>query len=111
MSLPTIALPKKTVGNDILAIELQGLSDLGFDIEVTGFEIPEVELILDSIDPPASNPEDDTVPALDPNRVTSKPGDLWSLGDHRLFCGDARRRESFTILLSGELVQLAFVDP
>ena len=104
-------LAEKPVGNDILAIELQGLSDLGFDIEVTGFEIPEVELILDSIDPPASNPEDDTVPALDPNRVISKPGDLWSLGDHRLFCGDARRRESFTILLSGELVQLAFVDP
>jgi len=97
--------------SDILAIELQGLSDLGFDIEVTGFEIPEVELILDSIDPPASNPDDDTIPDLVPNRVVSRPGDLWALGDHRLLCGDARRRESFTILLSGELAQLAFVDP
>ena len=33
------------------------------------------------------------------------------MGDHRLFCGDARRRESFGILLSGETAQLAFVDP
>jgi DNA modification methylase len=97
--------------NDILAVELQGLSDLGFEIEVTGFEIPEVELILDSIDPPVSDPEDDIVPALVPNRVVSKLGDLWSLGDHRLFCGDARRRESFEILLSGKSAQLAFVDP
>jgi DNA modification methylase len=33
------------------------------------------------------------------------------LGGHRLFCGDARRRESFEVLLSGETAQLAFVDP
>jgi 16S rRNA G966 N2-methylase RsmD len=36
---------------------------------------------------------------------------LWILGDHRLICGDARRRESFTALLSGKAAQLVFVDP
>jgi DNA modification methylase len=97
--------------NAILAIELQDLSDLGFDVEVTGFEIPEVELILDTADPPATTPEDDAIPDLIPSRIVSKPGDLWSLGDHRLLCGDARRRESFEILLSGQPAQLAFVDP
>jgi DNA modification methylase len=94
---------------DILAIELQGLSDLGFDIELTGFEIPEVEMIFNATEEPAA--EEEIVPDLEPNRVVSKSGDLWSLGDHRLLCGDARRREAFEILLSGETAQLAFVDP
>src|SRR6476646_1319361 len=45
------------------------------------------------------------------NRVISKPNDLWILGEHRLICGDARRRESFAALLSGKAAQLVFVDP
>jgi DNA modification methylase len=36
---------------------------------------------------------------------------LWVLGEHRLICGDARRRESFAALLSGKAAQLVFVDP
>ena len=93
----------------ILAVELQGLSDLGFDIELTGFEIPEVEMIFNATEGPTA--EEEIVPDLDPNRVVSRSGDLWSMGDHRLLCGDARRREAFEILLSGETAQLAFVDP
>ena len=97
--------------NDVLAIELQGLSDLGFDIEVTGFEIPEIELIFDTADPPESDPDDDTIPGIISDRVVSRLGDIWTLGDHRLLCGDARRRESFETLLIGEVAQLIFVDP
>src|SRR5215831_12976300 len=96
---------------EILAIELQGLIELDFDVELTGFSIPEVEMILDAAGPPANNTTDDEIPDVTPNRIISKPNDLWILGEHRLICGDARRRESFTALLSGELVQLAFVDP
>ena len=84
----------------ILTIELQGLSDLGFDIELTGFEIPEVEMIFDAVVQPAV--QEEAIPDLTPDHVVSKLGDVWSLGDHRLFCGDARRRESFENLLSGE---------
>ena len=39
---------------ETLALELQGLLDLKFDVELTGFEIPEIEMILDAADPPAS---------------------------------------------------------
>jgi hypothetical protein len=94
---------------EILAIELQGLIDL--DVELTGFEVPEIEMMLDATDPPASNPEDDKIPDLAPERVITKPGTLWTLGDHRLFCGDARHRESFSILMSRETAALVFVDP
>src|SRR5690242_9182089 len=49
---------------DILAIELRGLSDLGFDIELTGFEIPEVEMIFNATE--ESTAEEEIVPDLEP---------------------------------------------
>ena len=45
------------------------------------------------------------------NQVRTRPGDLWVLDEHRLFCGDARHRNSFEALLHGERAQLVFVDP
>ena len=50
-------------------------------------------------------------PALAQEDVVTKSNDLWILGEHRLFCSDARRRESFATLLSGNRAQLVFVDP
>jgi DNA modification methylase len=97
--------------NTTLAIELQALADLGFDIELTGFEIAEVDLILDAASSVSNGPGDDTIPNLVPDRVITKPGDLWILGEHRLFCGDARNRQSFTELLAAERAQLVFLDP
>ena len=98
--------------NTILAVELQGLSDLGFDVELTGFEIPEIEMIFDVVTPNAGSPAtDDVLPSLATGNVITRAGDLWILSDHRLFCGDARRRESFEMLLSGKVAQLVFTDP
>jgi DNA modification methylase len=96
---------------EILAIEFQGLLDLDFDIELTGFELPEIEMILDAAEPMASSSDDDKVPELAPDQIITKPNDLWVLGEHRLLCGDARRRESFAALLSGRMAQLIFADP
>jgi DNA modification methylase len=66
---------------------------------------------LDAASPPANNTADDEIPDVTPNRIISKPNDLWILGEHRLICGDARRLESFSALLSGKAAQLIFVDP
>src|SRR3989449_8489189 len=96
---------------EILAIELQGLIELDFDVELIGFSIPEVEMILDAASAPANNTADDEIPDVTPNRIVSKPNDLWILGEHRLICGDARRREAFTALLCGEAPRLGFIDP
>ena len=95
----------------LLAKEIEFLQNEGIDLTTTGFEIPEIEMIFDATDPPVNNAEDDSIPDLTPNRVVTKPNDLSILGEHRLVCGDARRRESFTTLLSGEIVQLVFIDP
>ena len=96
----------------LLAQEIELLKNEGIELQATGFEIPEVEMIFDAVARSASNPADDTLPNLTPDRVTIKPGDLWIIGDHRLFCGDARRRECFATLLSkSPLMSFSLIHP
>jgi len=97
---------------EILAIELQELVDLGFDVELTGFEMAEVDLILEeageSLDENA--PRDLTPPYVDTSCV-SQPGDLWHLGNHCLLCGDARNPFTYETLLNGLKAAFVFTDP
>ena len=71
---------------EMLAIELQGLVDLQFDVELTGFSLAEIDLVIDDAteaDPEAADLVDDVRPL--PNPVTvSRKGDLWILGRHKL---------------------------
>jgi len=93
--------------NDILRVELVELVDFGFDLDVIGFETPVFVIIL-CADVPASDP---VVPALVPGPAITRPGDLWHLGDHRLYCGDALKPESYTALLEGAVASAMFTDP
>ena len=98
---------------ELLAIELGELIELlpaeGMEISLTGFEAAEIDLLL--ADMGASNPgPEDVVPAL-PKTAVTRPGDLWRLGKHRVFCGDARDEESFSRLMSGARATAVFCDP
>jgi len=98
---------------EILAIELQAFVDMDFDIELTGFEMPEVELILDEaveISQPPRSP-DDTIPEARPGKPVVRPGDTWILGAHRLHCGDARDSNAYKALLQGAKAEFIFADP
>lgn len=98
---------------EMLAIELQGLIDLDFDVELTGFSLAEVDLVLDEAgdsDPEGSDDPDDHVPEISGAPV-SRMGDLWLLGRHRLLCGDARRAEDLALLMQGERADMVFTDP
>ena len=98
---------------EILAIELQAFVDMDFDIEVTGFEMPEVELILDEaveVGHPPHSPEDH-IPQTSPGLPVVKPGDTWILGAHRLHCGDARDNNAYKALLEGSKAEFVFTDP
>ncbi len=66
----------------LLAIELQGLIDIGFDVELTGFETPEIDLILDeALEAAGLTPAaDDHVPEKGNGPPTSRLGDLWVMG-------------------------------
>lgn len=98
---------------DILAIELQALIDLNFDVTLTGFSLAEVDLTLDAArdrDPDAPAGPEDAIPPL-PAKPVTRFGDVWLLGRHRLICGDARDPADYERLLAGERVDLVFTDP
>ncbi|MEM1286654.1 MAG: DNA methyltransferase [Pseudomonadota bacterium] len=97
---------------DLLAGELQGLIDLGFEIELTGFSTAEIDFALDASANarPGGSENLDHVPAVTGPAVT-RPGDLWALGRHRLLCGNARRSADLALLMKGATARLIFTDP
>ena len=98
---------------EILAIELQALIDLDFDVTLTGFSLAEVDLTLDAArdrDPDAPPGPEDNIPPMADQPVT-RIGEVWVLGRHRLVCGDARNLDDYARLLQGEVVDLVFTDP
>jgi DNA modification methylase len=83
--------------------------DIDFDFAAIGFETAEVEVILESggdVDDRA-----DSLPRISDLPPVTKPGDLWLLGEHRLYCGSALERSSYDILLAGDQAHMAFTDP
>ena len=97
----------------LLVLELQGLIDIGFDVELTGFEMPEIDLLLDeALEAGGLSPAaDDELPASRNGPPISRPGDLWVLGAHHLLCGDARTPASYDRLFPGKKADLLFTDP
>ena len=97
---------------EILKIEIAYLAEVNIDLpELTGFETPEIEDILDGPAAPAS--KDDPVDTLpEPaTTVVSRVGDLWLMDDHRALCGDARAADSYARLLGSCQAQMVFTDP
>ena len=89
--------------------ELMGV-EINFDVEVTGFETAEIDLLVDGEVGREKPDRSDLVPAVGSDPV-SRPGDLWVLGEHRLLCGDACDAASFADLMDGERARLVFTDP
>lgn len=98
--------------NEILAIELQSLSDmdLDFDLEITGFETAEIDLLLDDDDVSDHDPAD-VVLDLASGPAITQPGDVWHLGRHKLICGDALNAETYQKLMGDERARAVFTDP
>jgi DNA modification methylase len=97
-----------------LAIELKALSelDLSFDVETTGFELAEIDILIERAEEGGDPDEADEIPELDEAvPPVSEVGDLWHLAEHRLLCADALRPESYERLLEGETAQMVFTDP
>ncbi|ODT15638.1 MAG: DNA methylase N-4 [Kaistia sp. SCN 65-12] len=97
-----------------LALELKALVEaIDLDpelLELTAFEIAEIDLHIESLDEQASAPDRaDLRP--DPGPAVTRTGDIWSLGRHRLLCGSALERESYRLLLEGHRVRSVWSDP
>src|SRR6516225_323267 len=76
------------------------------DLQITGFETGEIDVSLDD----AGIDEEDELPP-EPSSPVTQVGDLWIAGEHRIFCGDALRPESYGNLLGDDRADLVFADP
>ena len=96
-----------------LRIELGELlaMDLDFEIEMTGFNTGEIEVILDGSQADEDEAADD-IPPLDGIAAgLVRMGDLWLLGKHRLYCGSSLEHDSFERLMGDERARMVFSDP
>jgi DNA modification methylase len=99
--------------NSILAIELQHLMTLDcvdFDVTITGFEVPEIDMIIEEAK--ESSAAEDVIPELNMDQpAVTEAGDLWLLGKHRIFCGNALHDATYRTLMGKNRAALSFCDP
>jgi DNA modification methylase len=93
---------------ELLALELGELETLGFDLDLVGFSEGERLALAAQENPGLTDPDD--IPEL-PEQPVSVPGDLWSLGRHRLLCGDSTVRSDVDRVLDGVSPHLMVTDP
>lgn len=93
---------------DLLAAELQRLMDDGFPVELTGFDMEEIDKLLAGLVDNEKDPDQAPPPPAIP---VSQLGDLWILGDHLLLCGDSTSSNDFARLMGCESADLVWTDP
>lgn len=96
----------------LLRIELSALAsiDLNFDVELTGFSTPDIDVLLgESTAGNLVEPAEPPPPA--PNQTVTRLGDVWQLGPHRLLCADVRNLEAVQRLLGDKRARMVLTDP
>lgn len=93
---------------EALALEVANLKLEEFDLDLTGFNLDEIDELL--AEKTQGLTDDDEAPAL-PEVAITEPGDLWILGNHRLMCGDSTSMDAVERLMGGQKADLVFTDP
>lgn len=94
---------------DVLTAELEQLQEMDFDLSLTGFNMDELDSLLETEEEPEVT-EDEYEVEL-PEEPRAKLGDIYQLGRHRLMCGSALYIDDVNRLLNGEYCELTFTDP
>jgi DNA modification methylase len=94
---------------DLLPLLIRDAADSGCDLGLTGFDPSELKSMMEG-EPSAGLTDDDAVPEAPAEPVT-QPGDIYTLGNHRLLCGDSTVLENVEKVLDGALADMAFTDP
>ena len=94
--------------NDLLKVELEDLKDSDFDLNLTGFSDDELKDIL--VEDP-TEVQEDNFDGEPPEDAKSQLGDIWTLGEHRLMCGDSTSENDVKALMQDEKSDLVFTDP
>ena len=94
-----------------LALVIADLQGTDFDVSLTGFDPEELEDLFRDDVKGGVKEDDFDVDAELKKPTFSKAGDLWMLGEHRLFCGDSTKPETFDLLMNGKKANLVVTDP
>lgn len=96
---------------DLLTMELKDLDglDLSFDLDITGFDNAEIDLLFNP--PTPADSKLNNIPFIVEEEIVSKLGDIWQLGNHRLICGNALEKDTFKQLLGNKRADMIFTDP
>ena len=94
---------------ELLRVEIEALQAEDFDLALTGFDEKELSKLFD--DGTEGEEDDFDVTAELEKPVFSKPGDVWTLGRHRLVCGDSTKPETYEVLMEGKKANLVLTDP
>lgn len=97
-----------------LRLELEAIEATtpDFDMSLTGFSIPEIDTLRGAYEASSLNDLVDDVPEVPPNaEPTSRLGDIWILGEHKLLCGNALDAEAVAELMAEDCAELIFSDP
>ncbi len=110
MHADNILADKAGYDRSVLRSEIQYLSEVGYELEITGLDTIEIDTLLGVDDAECDEP-DDVVPPPVPGPPVCRIGDLWHIGDHRQIVGDARDPLVIERLMAGERAELVFTDP
>jgi len=95
--------------SELLAVELSELEGADFNLDLLGFDEAELSSIFDA-DKDVIDDDFDVEKELE-EPCFSKTGDMWTLGKHRIICGDATKLETYKTLLENTKVNLVVTDP
>ncbi|MDI6618020.1 MAG: site-specific DNA-methyltransferase [Clostridiales bacterium] len=98
------------VAEELLALEFGELKDFGFNLELTGFDPKEIEKLFADDGNTVQDDNFDLTAALE-EAAFVLPGDVWTLGRHRLICGDATDADTVRRLMDGRKANLVLTDP
>ena len=96
--------------NELLQLEIAALQQEDFNVDLIGFDVEELALLLAAQDATEGMTDEDAVPEL-PEVPITRTDDLWILGNHRLVCGDATLQSDVDRLMAGDTADLVFTDP
>src|SRR6267143_5017941 len=109
-------LTENSVWDDrLLAEQLKALAglELDFSVDVTGFEMSEIDMMIEDLAPASRGKDDpaDAIPDVGTKPQVTRAGDLWVLDRHRVYCGDARNGAAYSAVMEDRRADMGFADP
>ena len=96
---------------ELLRVEIEALQAEAFDVSLTGFDPNEIDDLFKENLKDGLHDDDFDIDAELKKPTFTKAGDIWTLGRHRLVCGDSTKKETYDILMDGKKANLVLTDP